>query len=131
MSQKNDSTSEKSAPLFGECPKPVTRRKFMGAMTAMGAAALTNSLAAERKEEKTKPPVWSGTLQSAVKPAAGRGSKHALSGLNVIVIIADTFRADHLGCYGSTRVKTPYLDKLAQESVLFTDVTTEGLPTIP
>lgn len=30
MSQKNDRTSENSAPLFGECPKPVTRRKFMG-----------------------------------------------------------------------------------------------------
>ena len=131
MSQKNDRTSENSAPLFGECPKPVTRRKFMGAMTAMGAAALTNSLAAERKEEKTKPPVWSGTLQSAAKPAAGQGNKHVLSGLNIIVIVADTFRADHLGCYGNARVKTPYLDKLAQESVLFTDVTTEGLPTIP
>jgi len=50
---------------------------------------------------------------------------------NMIVIIADTFRADHLGCYGNTRVKTPYLDKLASEGVVFTNCYADGLPTIP
>ncbi|MGD8238160.1 MAG: sulfatase [Armatimonadota bacterium] len=50
---------------------------------------------------------------------------------NLIVIIADTFRADHLGCYGNARVKTPRLDKLAAEGVTFTNCYADGLPTIP
>jgi len=36
--------------------------------------------------------------------------------MNLIVIVADTFRADHLGCYGNGRVETPNLDKLAAET---------------
>jgi arylsulfatase A-like enzyme len=100
-------------------------------MAAIGAAALTKSLATERKEEPNQAPVWSGTLPPPAKPTASTGNARKLSGLNIIVIIADTFRADHLGCYGSTRVKTPNLDKLAQQGTVFTNVTTEGLPTIP
>ena len=51
--------------------------------------------------------------------------------MNVITIIADTFRADHLGCYGSETVKTPNLDRLAAEGTAFTQVYADGLPTIP
>lgn len=38
---------------------------------------------------------------------------------HVILITLDTTRADHLGCYGSPSVKTPALDQLAREGVLF------------
>jgi arylsulfatase len=38
---------------------------------------------------------------------------------NVIFVSIDTLRADHLGCYGHPFVKTPTLDALAKESVLF------------
>jgi arylsulfatase A-like enzyme len=131
MPQQNDEASQKSPPLPYTCRRPVTRRQFVGTMAAMGVAALTRGLAAEPGEGKRKEPIWSGTLEPAAKSATGQRNRNALSGLNIIVIIADTFRADHLGCYGSTRVKTPHLDKLARESVVFTDVTTEGLPTIP
>lgn len=51
--------------------------------------------------------------------------------LNLVVIIADTFRADHLGCYGNEWIKTPNLDRLAQEGVLFERCYADGLPTIP
>jgi len=51
--------------------------------------------------------------------------------LNLIVIICDTFRADHLGCYGNDRVKTPNLDRLASEGTVFTNCYADGLPTIP
>lgn len=51
--------------------------------------------------------------------------------LNLIVIIADTFRADHLGCYGNDWIKTPNLDELAKEGVTFTNCYADGLPTIP
>ncbi len=51
--------------------------------------------------------------------------------MNLIVIVTDTFRADHLGCYGNDRVRTPNLDRLASEGVTFTSVYADGLPTIP
>jgi arylsulfatase A-like enzyme len=39
---------------------------------------------------------------------------------NVILILIDTLRADHLSMYNShTRVQTPMLDKLAKESMVF------------
>jgi hypothetical protein len=41
------------------------------------------------------------------------------SALNLVVITLDTFRADRLGAYGSTRGLTPHLDRLAREGVIF------------
>ena len=38
---------------------------------------------------------------------------------NVILITVDTLRADHVGCYGSRTVKTPTLDSLAHDGVVF------------
>ena len=38
---------------------------------------------------------------------------------DVILITIDTVRADHLGCYGAQNVKTPTLDGLAADGVLF------------
>ena len=40
---------------------------------------------------------------------------------NVIVILADDIGYGDLGCYGSTKVKTPHLDKLASAGMRFTD----------
>jgi len=40
-------------------------------------------------------------------------------GPNVILIVADTLRADHLGCYGYTKPTSPNIDKFASESLLF------------
>lgn len=51
--------------------------------------------------------------------------------LNLIVMIADTTRADFLGCYGSDWVKTPNLDRMAEQGVLFENCYADGLPTIP
>jgi hypothetical protein len=38
---------------------------------------------------------------------------------SVILITIDTLRADHVGCYGSQTVKTPTLDSLAHDGVVF------------
>jgi arylsulfatase A-like enzyme len=40
---------------------------------------------------------------------------------NIVVILADDIGYGDLGCYGSTKVKTPNLDKLATQGVRFTD----------
>ena len=38
---------------------------------------------------------------------------------NIVVIVADTLRADHLPFYGYDRIETPYLSGLAGRSILF------------
>lgn len=38
---------------------------------------------------------------------------------NILLITIDTLRPDRLGCYGSTLVKTPNIDRLASSGVLF------------
>jgi len=50
---------------------------------------------------------------------------------DAIVILADSLRIDHLGCYGNQWVKTPNIDRLASESAVFEYAYGEGLPTLP
>jgi arylsulfatase A-like enzyme len=50
---------------------------------------------------------------------------------NVVFIVSDTFRRDHLGAYGNTWIRTPYLDKLARESVVFDSHVISSFPTMP
>jgi arylsulfatase A-like enzyme len=50
--------------------------------------------------------------------------------MNVILVILDSLRKDHIGAYGSDRVKTPSLDALAKQSVRFTRAYPESIPTL-
>ena len=51
--------------------------------------------------------------------------------MNVIVIMADSWRFDYLGCYGNNWIQTPNIDKLAEDGMLFENAYAEGCPTIP
>ncbi len=51
--------------------------------------------------------------------------------MNVIIVMLDSLRKDHVGCYGNRRIRTPNLDNFAKESLVFTRAFPEGLPTIP
>ena len=51
--------------------------------------------------------------------------------MNIVWIVADTFRQDHLGCYGNPEIRTPCLDALAQQSVRFDRHYAAGFPTMP
>ncbi|MEM2094075.1 MAG: sulfatase [Candidatus Bathyarchaeia archaeon] len=51
--------------------------------------------------------------------------------MNVIVVVTDTMRKDHLGCYGNEWIKTPNIDKLASQGVVFENAYSENMPTIP
>jgi len=51
--------------------------------------------------------------------------------MNVVGIMLDSLRYDHVGCNGNEWIKTPVLDELAKESLRFTNAYPEGLPTIP
>ncbi len=50
--------------------------------------------------------------------------------MNVILVILDSLRKDHIGAYGNDRIQTPNLDALAQESLRFTRAYPESLPTL-
>lgn len=50
--------------------------------------------------------------------------------MNVVLIIIDSLRQDYVGCYGNRWIKTPYLNSLAKESVLFNQAYPDSLPTL-
>jgi arylsulfatase A-like enzyme len=50
---------------------------------------------------------------------------------NVILVVIDSLRKDHVGCYGNKWIKTPNLDKLSKISTVFDNSHPEALPTIP
>jgi len=51
--------------------------------------------------------------------------------MNVVIIVFDSLRQDHLGAYGNKWVQTPYFDKFASESMRYTRCYPETLPTLP
>jgi arylsulfatase A-like enzyme len=52
-------------------------------------------------------------------------------GTNVMLVIIDSLRKDYVGAYGNPWIKTPTLDALAEESLLFTRAYPDAMPTIP
>nr|MDA8216805.1 sulfatase [Dehalococcoidales bacterium] len=50
---------------------------------------------------------------------------------NVIVVMLDSLQFNYVGCYGNEWIKTPNIDRLAREGVLFENNYIEGLPTVP
>lgn len=51
--------------------------------------------------------------------------------INLLIITADTTRADHLACYGYKKIKTPNIDLLAKDGVLFKEAFSVQPVTLP
>jgi arylsulfatase A-like enzyme len=49
----------------------------------------------------------------------------------VILISADTLRADHLSLYGYSRLRTPHIDSLARGGTMFADISSQAPITLP
>jgi len=72
-------------------------------------------------------------------PAAGEPPAAATAGnpapaqtaRNLLVLMVDTLRADHLGCYGYGRDTSPRIDAFAKEGVLFENAATPRPKTSP
>src|SRR5438132_2978352 len=47
------------------------------------------------------------------------------------MIVADTFRRDHLGAYGNSTIRTPHLDRLAASSIVFDQHRISSFPSMP
>ena len=69
---------------------------------------------------KSSPPSSpdSATHQQKFAPEVANSTVERQS-VNVVVITLDTVRADHLHCYGDNKIKTPTIDTLARNGVLF------------
>jgi arylsulfatase A-like enzyme len=76
-----------------------------------------------------------GAAGAAVLPAAGCSSDDDASAqdsdLNVLVLIIDSLRPDHVGCYGSPQIQTPNIDELANRGVRFNRAFPEAMVTVP
>ncbi|MCH5328606.1 MAG: arylsulfatase [Coprobacter sp.] len=59
-----------------------------------------------------------GSAVAAQVPALYAKPKEAP--VNVIYILADDLGYGDIGCYGQTKIKTPHIDRMAQEGLLFT-----------
>jgi arylsulfatase A-like enzyme len=51
-------------------------------------------------------------------------------GTNVVLVIIDSLRKDHIGAYGNDTIQSPSLDALAKDSLRFTRAYPESIPTI-
>ena len=74
-----------------------------------------------------------GAAGAALLPAAGCSMDEAGSSehMNVLLLIVDSLRPDHVGAYGSPQIKTPNIDALAARGVRFNRAFPEAMVTIP
>ena len=94
-------------------PRTLTRREFLA---LAGTGALGASLLGAGCDLTTRLPNLPG------QPPAGD--------TNVVLVIIDSLRKDHIGAYGNDWIQTPNLDALAEESLRFTRAYPESAPTI-
>lgn len=66
------------------------------------------------------------SVPSTLAQVANAGPRH-----NLVLIMLDTVRADHLSCYGYARPTSPNLDQLARQGVLFEDAIAPTSWTLP
>jgi arylsulfatase A-like enzyme len=72
--------------------------------------------------------VAGGALLGASGLASGCAARS--DGLNVVLVILDSVRRDHVGAYGNNWIKTPNLDALAKDSLRFSRPYPESIPTL-
>lgn len=51
--------------------------------------------------------------------------------MNIVLIVMDTQRADHLGCYGYHKETSPFIDSIAARGVVFEKCIAPNIPTHP
>jgi choline-sulfatase len=93
------------------------RLYFAFAVVVLLLAAAQLSAGAARA--KAQAPTPQKATPGAGTPTAGALAASPASKPNVILITIDTLRADHVGCYGAQNVKTPTLDSLAHDGIVF------------
>jgi arylsulfatase A-like enzyme len=101
-------------PDFRRCPLASRLRTALNAFLAAAVVAAGSLLVAGCPPRRPTAPVAS--------PAGP---------LNVVVIVVDTLRADHMSAYGYQRPTTPNLDSLADELIVFARARSQAACTFP
>lgn len=65
------------------------------------------------------------------KCAQGRADRREANAMNVVLVVCDTLRRDHLGCYGNPWIQTPNIDALAERGAAFDNYYCGSFPTLP
>ncbi|MCK5557109.1 MAG: sulfatase, partial [Candidatus Hydrogenedentes bacterium] len=70
-------------------------------------------------------------LPLALCLTGGCAGRPIADGPNIVILLIDTLRADHLGCYGYDRNTSPEIDQLASEGVVFENAHAASSWTLP
>ncbi len=98
----------------------ISRRSFLKRAGAMSVASLMNS---EFAPQVPTPPPWPVYLPQVQKTDSSDRS-------NIITIVADNLRYDHIGFYGNSWIQTPNIDAFAAKSQVFDKMYVGGFPTV-
>jgi arylsulfatase A-like enzyme len=69
-----------------------------------------------------------GVLAACSRDRAGAESEHPR---NVVIVVVDALRADHLGCYGYDHDTTPEIDRIAERGIVFSNAYSNATFTFP
>lgn len=95
-----------------------------------GAGASTSATTVATRAPQTSAASARRQTAAAIRAARVRRVKRG-EAPNLLLVIVDSIRADHLGSYGRRNAHTPNLDALARDSLRFTSVYPEAFPTGP
>ncbi len=74
---------------------------------------------------------WVAAAALIFPAACGGDGPERQRARNVVLIVADTLRANRLGCYGYARATSPAIDTLAEEGVLWESCHSQACWTVP
>lgn len=98
----------------------ITRRQFL---TSAGAASAAALLAAHH-------PTWTSGVVGQQTYFPIIRNELAADQLNIITVMLDSLRYDHVGCNGNAWIHTPNIDAFANQAVVFDNFYAGGFPTL-
>jgi choline-sulfatase len=122
VSDKNQEVELLKEDVAGGSPKTFDPRGIdlaaLGGQIVRLDVALEAPPAAPFKVTLAKPAIYVEGKNFDKPPAVVRG-KDRKTAKSAILLMIDTLRADHTHCYGAKNIKTPVLDRLAEEGAMF------------
>lgn len=103
---------------------------LLGAVVLVAVSRSARQAGQDSRASNTPPPA-SGSVWAADGAGNQAATRPHREHFNVLLISIDTTRADHLACYGHPRIKTPNIDRLAAEGVLFSQCIASVPITLP